>query len=497
MVGLANSPAAAAADAQPCVVAIFNVAMIGHVNPTFALVQELVRRGCRVHYFLPPSDSIREAASEAGAVVEAYEVDDDPDFALELCGTEGAAEVPEGERMLWEKAVWPLASTLATGDHIIARCRDLGVQAVLYDPVAPHGILVGKALGVPFVSLVTYPGMGSLAGMLSDERRLRRARAIRAPLGAQIRKRFGVDVGDQLMSRRQYYAPENFVTTSEVLVVPLPAPGKASWSDEVRKSFRFTAVGCMVSDSAPHVISARSPKARGLERCRSFGHALPLAELRAAALRGARIVYCALGTMALSDRWESDLGKASGGNLPAGTTGKQFCEHVWRALLAAMRELGEAYFCVLAVGRQPDATDFLLGLDGEPAEALPGNVALRTFVPQVDMLRCHAGVFITHAGFNSVQESLMAGVPMIAVPQAVDQPANARKIEACGWGRAFLQPMGTVSGPSLAAALRAVSSPGAPYSTRVAKVREQLEGGAVRATERLLELAAKSTACSS
>lgn len=36
-----------------------------------------------------------------------------------------------------------------------------------------------------------------------------------------------------------------------------------------------------------------------------------------------------------------DLGRASGGNLPLGTTGKQYCQHVWKALLEAMEELGE------------------------------------------------------------------------------------------------------------------------------------------------------------
>jgi len=61
------------------------------------------------------------------------------------------------------------------GDHLIARCRALGVQAVLYDPVAPHGLLVAGALGVPCVSLVTYPGMGAGADLMQHEQPLRRA----------------------------------------------------------------------------------------------------------------------------------------------------------------------------------------------------------------------------------------------------------------------------------------------------------------------------------
>jgi len=129
------------------VVAIFNVAMIGHVNPTFALVQELLKRGCRVHYFLPPNSDIRSAAKESGAVVEGYLANDPQDLVLEECGLKDQdLSIAPDEKALWERAVWPLASTLLTGEHIISRCKALGVQVVLYDPMAPHGLVVAKAL---------------------------------------------------------------------------------------------------------------------------------------------------------------------------------------------------------------------------------------------------------------------------------------------------------------------------------------------------------------
>jgi EryCIII-like glycosyltransferase len=43
--------------------------------------------------------------------------------------------------------------------------------------------------------------------------------------------------------------------------------------------------------------------------------------------------------------------------------------------------------------------------------------------------------FVTHAGMGSCTEGLWYGVPMVAIPQAVDQPANADQLEAIGAGR--------------------------------------------------------------
>ncbi|CAK9036635.1 Uncharacterized UDP-glucosyltransferase YjiC [Durusdinium trenchii] len=331
--------------------------------------------------------------------------------------------------------------------------------------MTPHGLLVAEKLKIPKASLVTYPGMGSLSELMSHTERLQRAAEIRKPLGDEIQKVFGVDLqawGAGALGGVFAEAPMNFITTCEDLVAPLPED--APWAEELRTHCSFIPV---------------------LSRAKSFGHGLPAAELSAQLAQGHKIVFAALGTMALSDRWAIDLGRASGGNLPLGTTGKQYCQHVWKALLEAMEELGEDYYCVLSAGKQPDALDFLE--DDDDDYALPQNVIVRTFVPQVEMLNHYTSVFLSHVGFNSLQESLMAGVPLVAVPQAVDQPANARKVESCGWGVSFFHPMSSVSGPALASALRAVGGQQG-FHAAVAEAKADLQGGAERLTEKLLEL---------
>jgi len=71
-----------------------------------------------------------------------------------------------------------------------------------------------------------------------------------------------------------------------------------------------------------------------------------------------------------------------------------------------------------------------------PSEFVPPNTwRIETFVPQWSVL-AHPNVklFITHCGSNSVYESLLNQVPMIACPTGKDQFANGARIEGAGVG---------------------------------------------------------------
>jgi len=50
-----------------------------------------------------------------------------------------------------------------------------------------------------------------------------------------------------------------------------------------------------------------------------------------------------------------------------------------------------------------------------------------------------ADVFITHGGMNSISESVTYGVPMIVVPNTVEQALNAARVEQLQGG-AYLEP---------------------------------------------------------
>jgi MGT family glycosyltransferase len=88
---------------------------------------------------------------------------------------------------------------------------------------------------------------------------------------------------------------------------------------------------------------------------------------------------------------------------------------------------GLAHRVVLAIGGETDPN--LLG------EA-PANFIVKPTVPQLEILR-RASLFITHGGMNSVSEGLVAGVPLLLVPQAADQFLIARRVGRLGAGRAL------------------------------------------------------------
>lgn len=79
---------------------------------------------------------------------------------------------------------------------------------------------------------------------------------------------------------------------------------------------------------------------------------------------------------------------------------------------------------ILSVGQQMELAQ--LG-------PIPDNFIVRNSVSQLKMLEL-ADAFITHAGMNSVQEALHYGVPMVMVPQQMEQLFNAKIIEREGAG---------------------------------------------------------------
>jgi MGT family glycosyltransferase len=64
---------------------------------------------------------------------------------------------------------------------------------------------------------------------------------------------------------------------------------------------------------------------------------------------------------------------------------------------------------------------------------IPANFIVRNFVPQLEILQ-RAALFITHAGLNSVHEALYYNVPLVLVPQQVEQNYVAGRAEELGVG---------------------------------------------------------------
>jgi zeaxanthin glucosyltransferase len=121
------------------------------------------------------------------------------------------------------------------------------------------------------------------------------------------------------------------------------------------------------------------------------------------------------GRMDFDFPWQELTGKpivyASMGTLQNGLT------NIFRSITQAAIGFEELQF-VLAVGGQ---------LDPKQLGDVPANVVVVSHAPQIEILK-RSSLCITHAGLNTVLESLSSGVPTLALPITNDQPGVAARI---------------------------------------------------------------------
>jgi MGT family glycosyltransferase len=92
---------------------------------------------------------------------------------------------------------------------------------------------------------------------------------------------------------------------------------------------------------------------------------------------------------------------------------------VFRKIVAGVAKHKDTQL-VLSIGGQLDPKDI---------GTVPANAIIVKKAPQVDVLK-RASVCITHAGLNTVLESLACGVPQVAFPVTFEQPGNGARIAA-------------------------------------------------------------------
>ena len=162
--------------------------------------------------------------------------------------------------------------------------------------------------------------------------------------------------------------------------------------------------------------------------------------------------------------------------------GSAYTDHpeLYRACADAFAPLG--WRVVISIGSHTDP-----GAIGD----VPDGVELHRWVPQLAVL-AQAGAFVTHAGMGGCSEGLYHGVPMIAVPQAVDQFGNAALLEQLGVGRHV--PLAEATPERLRAALLELTE-SAEVKARSAALRDELRaaGGAAAAADVIEGMLARDT----
>lgn len=143
---------------------------------------------------------------------------------------------------------------------------------------------------------------------------------------------------------------------------------------------------------------------------------------------------------------------------------------------------------LLSVGR---------GTDLAPYANAPANFIFAEAVPQLAILE-RARIFLTHGGLNSTHEGLWHGVPMVAVPQQLEQFHNAQAMQAAGAGITIDSEIHGqhVTAAALRAAIARVEAGHAGFAAAAAGIGATLRdgGGYVEAANRIEEVAGRRSA---
>ena len=129
------------------------------------------------------------------------------------------------------------------------------------------------------------------------------------------------------------------------------------------------------------------------------------------------------------------------------------------------------------------------GLRQDEVVSLPGNPLVVGYAPQLDLL-ARAQATLTHAGLNTVLDSLANGVPLVTVPITYEQPAIARRVAWTGTGESIA--FDRLDADRLRALLEAVLGDARYRQAAGRMARSTAEAGGIRRATGLIEAAVRS-----
>lgn len=359
------------ADAKTWRFGVLSIAGLGHVNPLVALALELKARGHIVTFF----DKHKVEGRVRRAGLEFMSIDDDQ--SLSMTSRTAATDA----------AVWSDVSALHTQlkqsvNEIEMYLRNVppllahsGVDALIIDEIALTGPTVAELLHLPYFVIST--SVPHSLGWQQEPEQALQADSESEP--EQLRKMlfelsvFRIrgpicDVIDQYRWNAGLGPVRDVSSRYPCLAQITQLPKSLDWPRSNLPS-NFHYAGPFISQT---------------ER--------PLVEFPWDRLDGRPVIYASLGTT------------------------RNIHSSIFRMIAEACCE-SDAQLIISLGGR----------LDPEDYCNLPGCPLVVGFAPQLDLLKI-ASVVITHAGLNTVLETLMEGVPMIAIPIAHDQPAIAARL---------------------------------------------------------------------
>jgi UDP:flavonoid glycosyltransferase YjiC (YdhE family) len=360
---------------------LFTPAASGHLNPALALAKELTRRRHEVMLFCVPE--ARQAAELAGCRFLALQSARLPSGASVeerqvLQGKSGPAAVFSIIKLLTDLA----GRYLQEADQVLGEHRDL--DGLLIDVVSPELFLVAEKYQLPYVAVsssipVTLTSAVPPA-IFSWEHRANGLGRLRNWLGWQL--------------LTPVLRPAHRLENQKADQWGLPRSTKPL--DPRRASAYLTT--CPPNFDFPRPDGARYTYCGPFVAPETRIH-IPFDWSRISL--ELPLVYASLGT-----EFNNQV-------------------DIHRTILQALQEMDVSL--VVSVGKNIADSEVR-----RLQELNPSAIVVRS-APQLELLQ-RASAFITHAGMNSVLESLIYGVPTVAIPITADQPGIAARICRAGVG---------------------------------------------------------------
>jgi MGT family glycosyltransferase len=320
----------------------------GHVNPTLAVVKELIARGHHVVYY--NAEEFRSKIESTGAEFRAY-----PPFGVT------AAELAQRASNLPNVTVLLLEKSYTLTDWMLTEIEREQPDLLIHDSIALWGMTSAKLAHIPAVSSITTFVAEGIKIKFTPQLIWHMAKGA-VPLLPKIisaRKRLTEKYGKDIL-------PKNIFPTVGALNIVFTSREFQPETSFIDETFRFV---------GPSISAA------------TRGGDFPFDQLTRKP-----VIYISLGTI---NNREINF---------------------YRQCFEAFGEYAAQF--ILSAGQQTDIA--ALG-------DIPANFIVRQSVPQLEVLQ-HADLFITHGGMNSINESLYYGVPMVVIPQHMEQYLNALQV---------------------------------------------------------------------
>jgi len=254
--------------------------------------------------------------------------------------------------------------------ELLETARAAQPDYVMFDGMCPWGYWLARILGVPAVA--------SLSLMPLSARALLSPQTLRAFLPVMFRdmdKRLEVNKRSRALGKKYGIAPLDSASLLMALgdiSISYTSSYFQPFASSVNRSIRF--VGWSVDDS-------------------SSANPFPFEQAH-----GRRLIYVSLGTVSNNDA------------------------AFFRMCIEAFT--GSDDFVIMTTGNRVNPESF---------GALPENVSIHSWVPQIDVLK-RAALFITHGGMNSVHDGLYYGTPLLLIPQQEEQAYTSLRVVELGAG---------------------------------------------------------------